>query len=141
MSMFGQVSVKNNQYKLKGAFHHMTPNTPIRDADNGWKLLGITNPRDMTYIHSYGGEAIFFESLSQGKLLATRCDSKDCETAGTIYIPFRIHCPECLGKNTVIDLTDAEKKAWQDVIINAKIFDLAKKKMANPSYIDEILKK
>lgn len=110
MSMFGQVTVKNNQYKLKGAFHHMTPNTPIRDADNGWKLLGITNPREMTYIHSYGGEAIFFESLSQGKLLATRCDSKSCETEGTIYIPFRIHCPECLGKNTVIDLTDIAKK-------------------------------
>ncbi len=42
---------------------------------------------------------------------------------------------------TVIDLADAEKKAWQDVIVNAKIFDLAKKKMANPAYIDEILKK
>ncbi len=57
MSTFGQVYVKNNQYKLKGAFHHLTPNTPIRNADDGWKLLGVTNPRDMTYIHSYGGEA------------------------------------------------------------------------------------
>ena len=75
MSMFGQVYVKNNQYKLKGAFHHLTPNTPIRNADDDWKLLGVTNPRDMTYIHSYGGEAIFFESLSKGKLLATRCDN------------------------------------------------------------------
>ena len=64
----------------------------------------------MTYMHSYGGEAIFFESLSQGKLLATRCDSKSCEANGTIYIPFRIHCPECLGKNTVIDMTDIAKK-------------------------------
>ena len=79
MSMFGQVYVKNNQYKLKGAFHHLTPNTPIRNADDGWKLLGVTNPRDMTYIHSYGGEAIFFESLSKGKLLATRCDSAGCD--------------------------------------------------------------
>ncbi len=109
--MFGQVFVKNNQYKLKGAFHHLTPNTPIRDADNHYKLLGITNPRDMTYMHSYGGEAIFFESLSKGKLLATRCDNKDCDSDGTIYIPFRIHCPDCLGKNTVIDLTDVAKKS------------------------------
>jgi hypothetical protein len=108
--MYGQVYVKNNQYKLKGAFHHLTPNTPIRNADDGWKLLGVTNPRDMTYIHSYGGEAIFFESLSQGKLLATRCDHQDCESKGTIHIPFRIHCPDCLGKNTVIDLTDIAKK-------------------------------
>lgn len=110
MSMFGQVYVKNNQYKLKGNFHHLTPNTPIRNADDDWKLMGVTNPRDMTYIHSYGGEAIFFESLSQGKLMATRCDAKDCDSKGTIYMPFRIHCPDCLGKNSVIDLTDIAKK-------------------------------
>ena len=110
MSTYGQVFVKNNQYKLKGTFHHLTPNTPIRNADDDWKLLGVTNPRDMTYIHSYGGEAVFFESLSQGKLLATRCDNKGCDSKGTIYIPFRIHCPDCLGKNTAIDLTDIAKK-------------------------------
>ncbi|MBM9603734.1 Zn-ribbon domain-containing OB-fold protein [Desulfopila inferna] len=110
MSMFGQVYVKNNKYKPKGDFHHLTPNTPIRNADDDWKLLGITNPRDMTYMHSYGGEAIFFESLSQGKLMATRCDSAGCGQKGTIYMPFRIHCPDCLSKNTVIDLTDTAKK-------------------------------
>ncbi len=109
MSMFGQVYVKDNKYKLKGEFHHLTPNTPIRDADDNWKLLGVTNPRDMTFIHSYGGEAIFFESLSQGKLMATRCDQDGCDSKGTIYIPFRTHCPDCLGKNSVIDLTDIAK--------------------------------
>ncbi len=109
MSMFGQVFVKDNKYKLKGEFHHLTPNTPIRNADDGWKLLGVTNPRDMTFIHSYGGEAIFFDSLSQGKLLATRCDHSNCDSKSTIYIPFRVHCPDCLGKNTVIDLTDIAK--------------------------------
>lgn len=109
MSMYGQVFVKNNQYKLKGSFHHLTPNTPIRNADDGWKLLGVTNPRDMTYIHSYGGEALFFESLSKGMLLATRCDNTACGASGTIYIPFRIHCPECLAKNAVIDLSNIAK--------------------------------
>ena len=111
MSMFGQVFVKDNKYKIKGDFHHLTPNTPIRNADDGWKLLGITNPRDMTYIHSYGGEAIFFESLSKGKLLATRCNNATCGTKGTIYIPFRIHCPDCLSKNSVIDLTAIAQKS------------------------------
>src|SRR5690606_22677641 len=106
MSMFGQVFVKDNKYRLKGDFHHLTPSTPIRDANDSWKLLGVTNPRDMTYMHSYGGEAIFFESLSQGKLLATRCDDPGCDSNGTIYLPFRVHCPDCLGRNTVIDLTD-----------------------------------
>lgn len=110
MSMFGQVYVKNNQYKIKGDFHHLTQNTPIRNADDGWRLMGVTNPRDMTYIHSYGGEAIFFESLSQGKLMATRCDNKKCEYKGSIYQPFRIHCPDCLNRMTVIDMTDLAKK-------------------------------
>ena len=106
MSMIGLVSVKNNRYKIKGDFHHLTPNMPIRNADEGWKLMGVTNPRDMTYIHAYGGEAPFFEALSQGKLLATRCDNKDCDFKGTIYQPFRIHCPDCLFRNTIIDMTD-----------------------------------
>jgi hypothetical protein len=110
MGNFATVSVKNNKYKVKGDFHHLTPNTPIRDLDDNGKLLGITNPRDMTYIHSYGGEAIFFESLSKGKLMATRCDNPKCETKGSIYQPFRISCPDCLAKNTVIDMTDLAKK-------------------------------
>lgn len=110
MSMFGQVYAKNNQYKIKGDFHHLTPNQPIRDANNGWKLLGVTNPRDLTYIHSYGGEAVFFESLGKGKLMATRCDNPDCEGHGTVYQPFRIYCMDCLRKCTVIDMTDLAKK-------------------------------
>ena len=109
MGNFATVSVKNNKYKVKGDFHHLTPNTPIRDMDDKGKLLGVTNPRDMTYIHSYGGEAIFFESLSKGKLMATRCDNPKCESKGTIYQPFRIFCMECLAKNTAIDMTDLAK--------------------------------
>ena len=110
MSMIGLVHVKDNKYRIKGDFHHMTPNMPIRNADENWKLLGVTNPRDMTYIHTYGGEAAFFEGLSEGKLLGTRCDNADCKYKGTIYIPFRIHCPDCLGRNTVVDFTDLAKK-------------------------------
>jgi hypothetical protein len=110
MSMIGQVHVKNGQYKIKGDFHHFEPGLPIRLADEGWRLIGITNPRTLTHMHSYGGESVFFESLSKGKLMATRCDNPKCETKGSIYQPFRIHCPECLGKNTVIDMTDIAKK-------------------------------
>ena len=85
MSTFGQVNVKNRRYKMKGEFHHPTPNTPIRNEDDGLKLMGVTNPRAMTYIHMYGGEAPFFEALGEGKLLATRCDNPDCEYKGTVY--------------------------------------------------------
>jgi uncharacterized OB-fold protein len=72
--------------------------------------MGVTNPREMIYIHAYGGEAPFFESLCQGKLMATRCDNPKCDMQGTIYQPFRIHCIDCLGKNTVFDMTDLAKK-------------------------------
>jgi len=111
MSVYGTVQVKNNRYKLKGDFHRITPNMPIRNADEGWQLMGVTNPRDMTYIHAYGGEAPFFEALGQGKLLATRCDNPDCDLKGTVYQPFRIHCIDCLGRNTAFDMTDIAKKS------------------------------
>ena len=106
MSAYGHVYVMDNRYRVQGSFHHQTPSTPIRDADHHWALLGVTNPRDMTYMHTYGGEAPFFEALGQGRLLATRCDNQNCEFHETIYMPFRIHCPECLGRNSILDLTE-----------------------------------
>lgn len=110
MSMIGQVHVKNGQYKIKGDFHHLELGLPIRLADEGGRLIGITNPRQLTHMHSYGGEAVFFESLSKGKLMATRCDNPKCESKGSVYQPFRICCPDCLSKMTVIDMTDIAKK-------------------------------
>lgn len=44
-------------------------------------------------------------------------------------------------KGAVIELTPAEKKVWQDVVQNAKVYDIVKKKMATPSYLDMALKK
>lgn len=105
----GFVDVIGGRYKPSGVFHIIEKNQPIFNKDTG-KLAGITNPRDMTYIHSYGGEAIFFESLGKGKLMATRCDNEKCEYKGSIYEPFRIHCPDCLRKNTIIDITEKAQK-------------------------------
>jgi len=106
MSKSGTVTVRDNRYHPRGDLHRIEPNTPICSADEGWRLLGVTNPRDMVYIHSYGGEAVFFESLGRGKLMATRCDNPGCDAQGTVYQPFRIHCSDCLGKNTVFDMTE-----------------------------------
>ncbi len=103
------VEVVGKRYVLKGKFHRIVPGTPIRRKSDG-KLVGITKPRDMTYIHSYGGEAPFFEALAEGRLLATRCDNPDCEFKGTVYEPFRIHCPDCLAKCTIIDITDLARE-------------------------------
>ena len=111
MSIFGTATIKDGKYVLKGDFHNQTPNTPIRNADDNWRLVGVTNPRELVHLHSYGGEAVFFENLGQGKLFGTRCDNADCDFKGTTYVPFRIHCPDCLGKNTVIDMTDTARKS------------------------------
>ncbi len=105
----GFVDIVKKRYKPKGAFHIIEANQPIYNKDTG-KLAGVTNPRDMTYIHSYGGEAVFFDSLGKGRLMASRCDNKKCETKGSIYEPFRIFCPDCLRKNTVIDITEKAQK-------------------------------
>lgn len=110
MSMFGTAKIKDGKYKIKGDFHTISPNMPIRNENDGWRLMGVTNPRAVTHIHMYGGEAVFFENLGKGKLYGTRCDNPDCEFEGTSYIPFRIHCPDCLFKNTVVDFTETTKK-------------------------------
>ncbi|MFW9865915.1 MAG: Zn-ribbon domain-containing OB-fold protein [Candidatus Thorarchaeota archaeon] len=106
----GFVEIVNGRYKPRGVFHIPEKNQPIFNKDTG-KLAGITNPRDMTYIHSYGDEAIFFDSLGKGNLMASRCDNDKCETKGSIYEPFRIYCPDCLKKTTPIDITDKARKS------------------------------
>lgn len=104
-----KLKVVNNAYKIEaGEFHSPEPNIPIRNEAG--KLCGITNPRRLVHIHSYGKEAPFFEGLTEGKLLGTRCDNDECEYKGTIHLPFRICCPDCLGDNNIVDLTDAAKK-------------------------------
>lgn len=111
MARFAEVFVENGKYRINGDFHEMTQNMPIRNMDAEGRLIGVTNPRDMTYIHSYGGEAPFFEGLSKGKLLGTRCDNPACKYKGTQYIPFRIHCPDCLARMTVVDFTKQSKES------------------------------
>jgi len=105
----GKVVIENGRYKISGKFHITEANQPIFVKETG-KLAGVTNPRDMTYIHSYGGEAIFFDSLNKGKLMAARCDNEKCENTGTIYEPFRTFCPDCLRKMTSIDITEKARK-------------------------------
>lgn len=100
----GTVKVVTNRYQPSGKFHVISPQAPIRNEQGD--LLGVTNPRDIIHIHAYGGEAVFFESLSKGRLLATRCDNEECDANGSIFQPFRIHCPDCLVKTTVMDMTD-----------------------------------
>lgn len=100
----GTVTIEKGRYVPEGAFHQIEAGTPIRDEAG--VLKGVTKPRNMTYIHSYGGEAPFFEAIAEkARLLATRCDNPDCPGKGTLYLPFRIACPDCLAKMTIVDVT------------------------------------
>lgn len=107
-SEYGEVKVVNNRYKPSGPFHRMEKNRPIRDEQGD--LCGVTNPRDMTYIHSYGAEAPFFESLGKGKLVATKCVNDKCEAKDSVFMPFRIHCPDCLEKCEKVDITNIARE-------------------------------
>lgn len=111
MGQIGKAKVKNGRYRIEGDFHAALPNSPIRNEDDNNNLLGITNPRQLVHMHSYGAEAPFFEGLGQGKLLATRCDNPECEYKGTVYQPFRIHCPDCLARCSTFDMTDIAQKS------------------------------
>ena len=104
---YGAVTSEGMKYRPKGPFHRPEKNRPIYNKDG--KLVGITNPRDMTYIHSYGGEAVYFASLGEGILHGTRCDNPDCEAKGSIFMPFRIACPDCLEQATPVDMTEVAR--------------------------------
>jgi len=99
----GTVKVINGRYRPNGNFHYIYPNTPIY-SDSG-ELMGVTNPRDITHIHTYGGEAHFFSSLKDGQLWGTRCDNPACEHTGTVNLPYKTYCPDCLKKATPVNLT------------------------------------
>ena len=109
MTKEAKVWVEKNAYKISGDFHTGEPNLPIRNEEG--KLCGVTNPRRVVHLHSYGGEAPFFQGIADGKLLGTRCDNDKCEFKGTVHLPFRIHCPDCLVKMTIVDLTETARKS------------------------------
>ena len=98
-----EVSVVKGRFKFDGKFHDGGTNMPIRDEKG--TLLGVTNPRRVVHVHTLGAEGTFFDGLNKGKLLGTRCFNTDCESKGTIYLPFRTYCPDCLVKNRKFDLT------------------------------------
>jgi uncharacterized OB-fold protein len=103
------VDVVERRYRMRGDFHSSEPNQPIRNETG--KLCGVTNPRRLVHTHSYGGEHEFFTGIAQGRFMGTRCDNADCEVGyRSIFVPFRIHCPDCLQKTTSVDLTEVASR-------------------------------
>jgi len=58
----------------------------------------IKNPKGHFHIHSYGGLTPFFAGLSEGKLMATRCPNADCPEPRLMWLPPRLHCPDCMAE-------------------------------------------
>ena len=103
------VDVVENRYRLRGEFHSIEPNQPIRNEAG--RLCGVTNPRRLVHTHSYGGEYEFFSGISEGRLIGTRCDNADCEVGyESVFMPFRIYCPDCLQRTTSVDLTEVANR-------------------------------
>lgn len=93
------------RYRFEGKFHEGADCEPIYDQDG--KLWGVTKPRKIVHVHALGAEGEFFAGISEKhRLLATKCNNPECQGHGTEYLPFRIHCPDCLGKMDVIDVTE-----------------------------------
>ncbi len=66
--------------------------------------LVIKTPYEIEYKHSYGKTSPFFQGLSTGKLMATRCDH--CKKT---YLPPRADCPHCLRETRWIEISGKGK--------------------------------
>ena len=57
------------------------------------------NPRTIIHYHTYGGLSQFFRGLAGGRLMGTICIEDKCRATETgIWLPPRVHCPDCWEK-------------------------------------------
>jgi uncharacterized OB-fold protein len=59
-------------------------------------------PRTLLHHHTYGLLSPFFEGLKKGKLMATKCATKDCEQG--FWLPPRADCPDCHARMKWVEL-------------------------------------
>jgi hypothetical protein len=70
----------------------------ITRQDDVWVLHVPRFGKEGTHYHTYGLLTPYFEGLTQGKLMATRCVNKDCPVgrgSGELWLPPRADCPDC----------------------------------------------
>ncbi len=58
----------------------------------------VSWPRAVEHHHTYGLLTPFFKGLAEGKLMATKCVNPDCAARGTVWLPPRADCPDCLAR-------------------------------------------
>jgi len=59
-------------------------------------------PRSLVHHHTYGLLSPFFAGLKKGKLMATKCPTKGCETG--LWLPPRADCPDCHARMNWVEL-------------------------------------
>ena len=68
----------------------------------------IANPRGQDHYHSYGGVTPFFEGLTEGKLLGTKCPDEDTG----IWLPPRVDCPDCWSKMEWVPVDTSKARVY-----------------------------
>lgn len=103
--------------KVIEAFHfnNMNPGaTVLRSIDP----MVIEKPRAPIHVHTYGGETPFFKGLTQGKLMATKCNTKGCITNnGEAMLPPRVYCPDCLEKMEWVELKNVKAEIYTHITV------------------------
>jgi uncharacterized OB-fold protein len=75
-----------------------TEPSEVTRKDDVWVLHVPRFGKEGTHYHTYGLLTPYFEGLTQGKLMATRCVNKDCPVGrgnGELWLPPRADCPDC----------------------------------------------
>lgn len=70
----------------------------ITEADNAWVIHMPRFGEEGSHFHTYGQLTPYFEGLTAGKLLATKCVYPKCPISrgdGEHWLPPRADCPDC----------------------------------------------
>ncbi len=82
----------SNRVQLK------TKPSRITAADGAWILHVPRFGEEGTHYHTYGLLTPYFKGLTEGRLMATRCENTRCPISrgrGELWLPPRADCPDC----------------------------------------------
>jgi len=75
-----------------------TTPSKITQQGDAWVLHFPRFGEEGTHFHTYGLLTPYFEGLTQGRLMATRCVNPGCPVSkgnGEMWLPPRADCPDC----------------------------------------------
>jgi len=89
---------------------HTTPSKITRTGD-AWILHFPRFGEEGTHLHTYGLLTPYFQGLTEGRLMATRCVNPGCPISrgdGDMWLPPRADCPDCHQPMAWTEVTDLE---------------------------------